>query len=182
MTDEQVEGQEPETEEATDSFDREYVEGLRGEAAKYRTKLRDTQQEVESLTSKLKKFEDAQKSELERLTEEKAELERRAIDLEREMTESAIQADIKIQAAKLNIIDPEAAVVLIDRNDITYDEGKVTGVDKALKKLLKEKPYLTGEDKEVPPPTPGVGDKPLDGSDVQGIDGAFLGMMKGAQK
>lgn len=65
-------------------------------------------------------------------------------------TRSAIQSE----AAKLGIVDVEAAAILVDRSKITVnDDGTVSGADEALKALLEAKPYLKGGT----PGTPDVG-------------------------
>jgi hypothetical protein len=176
-----------EAQEATESaesegFSREYVEGLRGEAASWRTKLRETESQVEALNAKLRKFEDSQKSELERLTEEKARLEQEKDALEERYTRVAIDSAIKVAATTEGVIDPDAVAALIDRGEITYVDGMVGGVDRALKRLLKDKPYLKKEAEPAPPPSPGTGGQPLDGSDVNGVDGMFYQMLKGAKR
>lgn len=70
------EGQEPEP--SPETFDREYVEKLRKEAATYRTKLK----ELEPIAQKAKELEDAQKSEAEKMTERLTTAERRAQEAE----------------------------------------------------------------------------------------------------
>lgn len=177
---EETEAQEAPVEEPK-NYDEEYVRELRGEAANWRTKLRSTEEQVETLTNKLKEFEDSQKTELERLTEEKTKLEREKIDLERELTEEAVNAAIKVAASAANVVDVDAVVKMIDRYDISYTDGVVSGIDKALKKLLKDKPYLLREvENEIP--APGIGGPPIGSSGAKGLDGVFLEMMKGARK
>lgn len=178
---EETEGTTPKVEETEpDTFDREYVERLRGESASYRTKLRETEKRVEALSSKLSEYEDSQKSELERLTDEKARLEREIIDRDRAIAETAIKADIQVEAASMGLRDPDAAFKLIDISSISYDDGKVAGTKKALEKLIKDKPYLIEE--ETPPPSPGVGGEPIGSADSKDIDKQFLNWMKGGRK
>lgn len=178
---EETEGKTPEVEETdSDTFDREYVEGLRSEAASYRTKLRDTEKRVEALSSKLSEYEDSQKSELERLTDEKAKLEREIIDRDRQIAETAIMANVQVEAAGMGLRDPDAAFKLVDMSSISYEDGKVTGTKKALEKLIKDKPYLIEE--ETPPPSPGTGGEPIGSADSKNIDAQFLNWMKGGRK
>lgn len=167
--------------EQTDSFNRTYVEGLRGEAADWRTKLRDSEKNVENLANKLKSFEDAQKSELERVTEEKTNLEQQLKDLVLQAKASSVDTAIRLEASNANVNNVEDVLALIDREGIEYNDGSVTGVQKALKKLLKDRAYLVkGEEKKVPP-TPGVGGESLDGSTGDPLDNAFLGLLQSAQ-
>lgn len=82
MPEEAPEGQEPENESQEDSqpepdtFDRDYVEKLRKEAASYRTKLK----ELEPLAQRAKELEDAKKSETEKLAEKLTAAEKKALD------------------------------------------------------------------------------------------------------
>jgi hypothetical protein len=156
-------GQEPEGTDSqqTETFDRTYVEELRSEAKGYRLKLRDTEKRVEDLEAKLKDISDAEKPEVERLTEEKARLETLLKDREVELQTSAVNTAIRMSAVQANVVDVEAVTALIDRNEITFEDGSVAGVDKALKKLLKDKPYLIKGGEEIPPPTPGAGGTPM---------------------
>ncbi|MFA5485407.1 MAG: DUF4355 domain-containing protein [Candidatus Pacearchaeota archaeon] len=89
-------------------------------------------------------------SEAERLKAEKDEAERKAALAIEKANERLVKAAVIAQAAELNIIDPEAAYALIDKEDISVDDmGKVEGVNKALESLIKEKPYLVRKDKDV---------------------------------
>jgi hypothetical protein len=171
-----------ETEASPEKFDADYVKELRQENAGWRTKLRDTESQVEALNAKLKKFEDANKSELERITEEKALLERERDELRNGMEKTAVDTAILIAANREKFIDPNDVAALIDRSEIAVMDGKVTGIDKAVKKLIKEKPHLVkGEEPPTPPPSPGVGGQPLDGSDDKGVDAMFLRALRSAQ-
>lgn len=137
------------------TFDEAYVRELRAEAKAYRLNLREAEKSVEALTGKVKKYEEGTKSEVERITEEKAALERALADKDREITESQIRAKVVSEAAKLNIVDIDAAYRLLDLSLIDEDPKSVTS---ALKSLVKEKPYLL---KTSAPPTPGVGGRPI---------------------
>lgn len=167
--------------QALDTFDRATVEGLRSEAASWRTKLRAAEKQVEDLTGKVTKYEDANKSELERLTNEKTRLEATVEEGKRLLEESAVSTAVKLAAARADVIDPDAALALIDRSEINFSDGSTVGVEKALKKLLKDKPYLVkGEEKPVPP-TPGAGGPPIEGK-VNTLDKALLGLFQSAQR
>jgi predicted RNase H-like nuclease (RuvC/YqgF family) len=176
---EETEAQETKVEK--ESFDRDYVEGLRGESAGYRKKLRESEQVVETLTKKLSKFESMNKSDLERLTEEKTALEKANEALLAKMDNSAVDTAILLAASKADVVDTDAVKALIDRSDIAVMDGKVVGVDKALKALFKDKPYLLAESEETPPPAAGVGGKPLTNS-PKDVDEAFLGVLKAARR
>ena len=74
-----------------------------------------------------------------------AEWQRKAVDAEGRAADMAIRADIRVQAVLKGIVDPDAAVALIDRSGIEYsDENGVKGVADALDALISAKPYLKG--------------------------------------
>lgn len=55
-----------------------------------------------------------------------------------------LKYEIASRAPRLGIVDPELAVLLLERgNAVTVaDDGTVTGLDDALKALIKERPHL----------------------------------------
>lgn len=55
-----------------------------------------------------------------------------------------LRYEIATRAPKLGIVDPEIAVMLLERNADVHvsDDGTVTGIDEALKQLIKDKPHL----------------------------------------
>ena len=56
-----------------------------------------------------------------------------------------IAAEIREVGAEMGLIDPEAALVLMDASGVAVnDDGSVSGVKEALETLLARKPYLAG--------------------------------------
>lgn len=55
-----------------------------------------------------------------------------------------LRYEIASRAPRLGIVDPEVAVLLLERNaNVSVgDDGTVTGLDEALKALIKDKPHL----------------------------------------
>ncbi len=130
--------QQPEAQvvEEQERFDTEYVRKLRAEAAEYRKRLRE-------LESKVKADEEAKMTEQERLQKRLSELERAQADWERERQEIMLQRHIENVAAKLGIVDPEAAWKLIDLKEVDFDDdGKPKNIEALLKTLIQKKPYL----------------------------------------
>lgn len=57
-----------------------------------------------------------------------------------------IAAEVKTASIELKIVDPDAALALMDKSKIKVDDkGNVTGVKEALDALTKAKPYLVGK-------------------------------------
>jgi hypothetical protein len=179
---ETVEGQESEAgPDESGKYSQEYVEGLRGEAKGYRLKLRESERQTEDLRTKLQEHEDAGKSEVQRLTDDKTRLERALADRDKEMADIIINTEIRVAASAAGAINVDDVVALLDRSEISHQDGKVVGVDRAIKKLVKEKPYLVkSEEQPTPPPTPGVGGPPI-GDKTANLDESILGMIQSAR-
>lgn len=96
--------------------------------------------------------------EIDKLTEENAELQRKLFDQEIEQAEDRTKrAFVKAVRKKGNIIDIDAAYKLLDLSEV--DSEKPETISRALDKLVIDKPFLIG--RTGPPPTPGVGGPPL---------------------
>ena len=156
MPEETPEGQEPEGTEEPKTFDEGYVKELRREAAARRKNEKALEKRVEELDAELKGLRDKDKPEIERLTEEKAALERKLQEKDQEITENAKRSRIIAEAMKLNVVDPDAVYRLLDPSTLEDPED----VKRAIAALLKEKPWLI---KDATPPTPGTGGPPVVG-------------------
>lgn len=115
---------------APETFDAKYVEGLRAEAAKYRTQLRETQTQLKELQPKAQQFDqlqEAQKTQEQKLQERLAALE---ADLAAKAAE-AEAAQKRTQLTRLATkagVDPDLVELLdLGKLDLT-DEKKVLEV------------------------------------------------------
>lgn len=89
--------------------------------------------------------EKAAMSEAERLKAEKEEAEKNATAAIERANQRLIRSEVIAHAAKLNIVDPDAAYALMSKEDVKVeDDDTVTGVKKSLEALIKAKPYLVG--------------------------------------
>ena len=121
-----------------EKFDAKYVRELRAEAAEYRKKLRE-------LEGKVKSEEDAKLTEQEKLQKKLVDLEKRNADAQNAMQAKTLRYEVMLAASKLGIVDPDAAYRLLDTSSLEFDdEGQPKNVEKALKNLLTNKPYLAG--------------------------------------
>lgn len=108
----------------------------RAEAAAHRT-------ENNTLKAKMTEYERAQLTKEEQLTAKVADLEREKAELTRQHQERTIHYEVQSHAAKLGIVDPEAAVKLLDWSQLEYDDdGMPKNAQKLLQELVKAKPYL----------------------------------------
>ena len=68
--------------------------------------------------------------------------------------EQTVRYEVMLRSANRNVVDPEAAVKLIDLSSLEFGEdGTPTNIDKALDGLLKQKPYLVKSEAAPPPNT-----------------------------
>lgn len=127
-------------------FDDTYIAKLRQESAGYRNKLRDTEQQLAELRQ-------SQMSEEERREARLAELTSRNQALEDQVKAARLEAAVVAAAGRLDIVDPDAAVRLLDLTGVTYsDDGAPENIDALLNGLLEARPYL-----RRPDPAPTVG-------------------------
>jgi hypothetical protein len=153
-------GGEPQT------FSADYVKGLRGENAKYRTELRTAKEGHASLEGTVRKFLGAKEGE--EITDYGKAFEGYVATQAQALSNAQagaknllLKAEVKVKAAELGIIDPEAAAKLADLSKVQVaDDGIVTGVGEALEALLTSKPYLKGQTA----PSPGGGNNPPGGN------------------
>lgn len=110
------------------------------------SELNDLAQEGKRLKeeqAKAKEEELRKKGEFETLAKQK---EQEVTTLKEQIKTSSINNSLIISASKLGIVDPDAALKLVDRSAISVaDDGTVTGAEDALKKLVEAKPYLGGK-------------------------------------
>ncbi len=136
-------GQDPEGE--GEAFDAEramsLIRKLRQEAKEATAQMK----ELEQLRAEKKAADEAKLSEQERQANRIKQLEAEVEHERTERQERTNRYEVQLHAAKLGIVDPEAAVKLLDWGQLEYDaDGRPSDVDKALKQLVKDRPYLAG--------------------------------------
>jgi hypothetical protein len=95
------------------------------------------------LEAAAKRAEDAKLSDQERLQKRVAELESQQQNAAKAAQEKVLRYEVQLQAARLNIVDPDAAAKLLDMSQVSYDaDGQPQGVEAALAALIDAKPYL----------------------------------------
>lgn len=112
---------------------------VHSESAGHRNKAK----ELDDLKAKL----EADKlSETEKLQKQLATLQSEHDNAIRAAQERTINYEVRLQAAQMGIVDPDAAAKLLDWSQIEYDDnGAPTNVNDLLKNLLKTKSYLAGK-------------------------------------
>ncbi len=117
------------------------------ELTRHRSKLSAYEKAEKEAEAAKKAAEEAQLSEIERVNNRYAELQAQYDSLVREAQEQRVRGTIERAAASLRIVDPEAAVRLIDWAELEFDDnGTPTNVDTLLEALIKKKTYLAPQD------------------------------------
>lgn len=90
-----------------------------------------------------KEAKEAELSEVERLKKQHSELQSQHEAYTRQAQERIVRYEVQAQATELGIIDPDAAVKLLDWSQLEYDEsGTPTNAKELLEELVKKKKYL----------------------------------------
>lgn len=119
----------------------DYVKDLRKESAKYRLKAKE-------LEEKLREYEERDLSELEKLKKRAEEAEQQAMSLKSSIEQREVRYALTLEATRMNFHDPADAFNNVNVADLDFDEdGTPTrkSVQKALKTLAEQKPYLVKE-------------------------------------
>jgi len=153
-TEPEPEGQRPER-----KFSQDDVNRMQAQTRKeVRNQFADYGQ-LKERAAKADELEQAQLSEAEKLEARALEAERKAATAADQIANAMIASDVKVRASQLGIIDPDAALLLVDRTNVRYSEDSgVTGVDAALTQLLEDKPYLKGQPNRAPNLNPQSGE------------------------
>ncbi len=121
------------------TFDQDYVDSLRSEAAKYRKRAQEAETQI-------KAHDQDQMSEIEKAQSIATEATTKVEGLTNLLAAERTRNAVTLEATKMNFQDPGDALSLLDVSDLNYDEetGKPTtkSVQGALKTLVKDKPYL----------------------------------------
>jgi hypothetical protein len=136
-------------------------------AAQYEAIIAELRKEQGANRTKLAAFEKAaadaeaaKLSDLEKANKRIAELEAGNNDRTRASQERIINYEIRLNAASLGIVDPDAAVKLLDWSKLKYDDdGIPQNAQELLQALVKDKPYLAAASAR-PPVTSGGATNP----------------------
>jgi hypothetical protein len=125
------------------TFDAEYVKRLRGEAAEARTARKQLEARLAELETAEERRRREAMSEVDRLKLELQETQTKYQASHQAAQDRALRNAVALAAAKAEFIDPDDAWRMIDVAALTVDdEGAVSGVEQALKTVVKAKPYL----------------------------------------
>lgn len=136
-------GQAPAGDTSSNETERLHAElkAVRAEAAKYRKAAKEAEEAR-------KAREEAELSDLERATKRAKELEDQHASMQQQLRTMALENAVTAKAVAMRIVDPQAALALMDHAGIEWDtDGRpdMGTVDQALTKLVEAKPYLVGK-------------------------------------
>lgn len=138
----------------------------RGEAAGYRTKLRETEAELQALR-------DAQLTEAQRVEQERDRYKAEAAAATAALQQQQVRGAITAAAMAAGAIDPEAVQVFLADVIQPDANGQVPDVAAAVAALLEAKPYLKGQQAPVVPAIPGGAGQPAAGTTPQSAAPTF---------
>ena len=116
---------------------------LQRELSKAQRQAAESRIELKAIRDAEQTKADAELDETTRLTKRQKELELEVEKLTKQARRAVLEAAIVKQAITLGIHDPDAAVKLLDTDELELDdEGEPKNVESALKALIKAKPYL----------------------------------------
>ena len=126
-----------------------------------RNKFKDYN-DLKARAARADELEQAQLTGAEKMEARAIEAEKKATDAQAQIADAMIASQVKVRASQMGVVDPDAAFVLLDRTNVQYADGAVTGVDDAIASLLEDKPYLRGTNR-----TPNI--NPESGQPVQAV-------------
>ena len=126
-----------------------------------RNKFKDYS-DLKARAARADELEQAQLTGAEKMEARAIEAEKKVTDAQAQIADAMIASQVKVRASQMGVVDPDAAFVLLDRTNVQYVDGAVTGVDDAIASLLEDKPYLRGTNR-----TPNI--NPESGQPVQAV-------------
>lgn len=129
------------------------------EAARYRTELRDAQKRLAEYEAAQRAAEEAQMSELEKAQRRLSEYQAQEAQWTLERQQWRLAQAVQMHAARLGIVDVDAAGKLLDTSALEYDEnGQPTNTETLLTAMLELRPWLRGaQSTPAMPQAPAVG-------------------------
>lgn len=119
------------------------MRGYEKQAKDLERQNRDQTKRIQEFEAREKEAEMAKLSEQERLSKQLAERDAELIRVRHEHQDRTNRYEVQLHAAKLGLVDPEAAVKLLDWGSIDYAaDGKPQNVEAALNELVEAKPWL----------------------------------------
>lgn len=131
----------------TETFDadraKKLIDKLRGEVKTGRQSAK----ELEAAKTRLTELERAQMTEADRIKADAADKGEKLTAAEAALRQERIERLVERSARKLNVVDEDAALRLLDHSKIEFGEdGVPKNIDALLGQLVKDKPYLVAQE------------------------------------
>lgn len=141
------EGQDPDGEDFNADRARALIRKLRDEAKQATRQLRD----LDTLRAQVKAAEDAKLSDEQRLSKRAADLEAELAQERQIAQDRTNRYEVQLLASRIGIVDPDAAVKLLDWSSLDYaEDGRPQDIEAALRQLIEDRPYLARQTDERP--------------------------------
>lgn len=121
----------------------------RDDAAKFRQQLRESQKALKDAQDALQAKDDVGKSEMQKAMDRVAEQEARLQVAESTSKTLRLQNEVMLAAQKQDIVDPDAAFRLLDKDSVDYDGDRPMNISALLEDLVAERPYLKAQQKQA---------------------------------
>ncbi|MBS1968674.1 MAG: hypothetical protein JSU04_00110 [Bdellovibrionales bacterium] len=169
-------GDKPGDNDDAEVFDKPYVESLRKENAKYRTRAKEEQTKFETFANDLKTFLEKNGVQLEN-TESKSLLD--GLDgIINSSRQTVLNAELERVAAQHSIVDADILAKLVDTTALKFENGHYVGLEEQVKAIAEAKPYLVKQVADTKPPKGGQGTggapKKLTQNDVENMTPAQI--------
>lgn len=142
---EQQQPQEPQaqqqegTGQADEQLEQPGLNALRAE----RDARKTAERELAAMRSRLKEFEDRDKTELQKANERAEAAEKAAAETQTRYQAMVTRSAIEQAAQQAGAIDPEAVYLIAQSQGINYDDdGQPVGIDDTIKALTTQRPHL----------------------------------------
>lgn len=136
---------EPQAGDEQEPISQEAAKKLRSEANALRKREKDALAQLKTYQDKEQQAQDAQLPEIERLKKQVADAE----SVHDGLVERMIDYEVRLQAAEMGIAPAylKRVTQMLDVDEMEFDEasGMPTNVEKLLKELLKDMPFLAGK-------------------------------------
>ena len=129
------------------------VEQLRAALKAANKEAAERRKKLDALEAAEAKRKEDELSEVEKADKRAKDAETKAQQLEQRWRDGMLRSAVTLAATQAQFYDPEDAYRLADLSSLTVnDDGTVTGVEDALKALVKAKPHLVKTTTNAPPP------------------------------
>ena len=142
-------------------------DALKAAAAKLKVLEDADKTDLQKLTDRLGILETERVAETKQFSEQLATLQEQNIALEQQRTDLLLRTTVVAEATRQGFYDPDDAYGLLDLSRLVVKDGKVDGIKEVLQELAKAKPYLLQEKPRLGPTYPGRSTRAVGETDAE---------------